>query len=64
MKIDVINGVTVLNPKDFTVITEMVDMGNFYGKPFKRRFILLEVNRTCKFLEKKCKGFVFSNNLI
>ena len=61
MKIN--NNTNILKPENYIVLTETVDSGNFYGKPFERRYILLDVNITSDFLESKDLCFVFENNL-
>jgi hypothetical protein len=55
--------INVIKPENYKILTETVDMGNFYGKPFERRFILLEVNTTIDFLNSKDLGFMFENKL-
>lgn len=62
MKVDIVKGITILNPNDFKIMTEIVRIGNC-SEPFQKRFILLDVDTTTDFLETECMGFVFSNNL-
>ena len=54
-----INEKNVLNPTDYKVLTQIVDMGNFYGKPYTEKYIKLDVDITTDDLFKPI-SFVFS----
>jgi len=59
---EIIVGKNILNPNDYTILSETVDMGNFYGEPFERRYILLDVDTTIDYLDNPI-SFVFSNDI-
>lgn len=38
-QIEIKDSKNILNPNDFTVLTEIIDRGNFYGEPVKLKYI-------------------------